>query len=152
MTEVHVAILHPEASEGAGPLAVAVAAARARAARRHDRGFRSAGAERVGILAGPPDGVPFGARLAAIARDLPVDAGLVVLGSGAIPLATAADRRRFVVAARTGPALTNNRYSADIVAVPGARAALDGLPPLSSDNALPRWLGENRGIPVEDLR
>ena len=44
---------------------------------------------------------------------------LIVLGSGAIPLATAADRRAFVAAAAGDgrAALANNRYSADIVEI-----------------------------------
>jgi hypothetical protein len=86
--------------------------------------------------------------------------GLVVLGSGAIPLATATDRRAFVAAAAgTTPAgaapraLANNRYSADVVAIPDATTTLRDLPDdLASDNALPRWLSETAGIGVDDLR
>jgi hypothetical protein len=77
----------------------------------------------------------------------------VVLGSGSIPLATAADLRRFVdvAAGPGGHALANNRYSADVVAVSRA-ADLAGLPPLPADNALPRWLEERAGVDVADLR
>ena len=44
--------------------------------------------------------------------------GLVVLGSGSIPLATASDRQAFVAVAagEARRALANNRYSADVVA------------------------------------
>ncbi|MBA3236507.1 MAG: hypothetical protein H0T59_11060, partial [Chloroflexi bacterium] len=73
--------------------------------------------------------------------------------SGAIPLARAADRRAFVEAAAAGQprALANNRYSADIVAVACARDVLRDVPELRTDNALPRWLMEMAGIPVEDF-
>jgi hypothetical protein len=77
----------------------------------------------------------------------------VVLGSGSIPLATAADLRRFVevAAGPAGHAVANNRYSADVVAISRA-ADLEGLPPLPADNALPRWLEERAGVTVADLR
>jgi hypothetical protein len=70
-----------------------------------------------------------------------------------MPLATAADLRRFVevAAGPGGHALANNRYSADVVAV-SRSADLLGLPPLPADNALPRWLEERAGVAVEDLR
>jgi hypothetical protein len=81
-------------------------------------------------------------------------AGLVVLGSGAIPLASARDRRDLVAAAGSEGrvALTNNRYSADVVAIARAWPTLDALPDLPSDNALPRWLGDAAGYDVSDLR
>jgi hypothetical protein len=56
-----------------------------------------------------------------------------------------------VAAGPGGHALTNNRYSADVVAVSRA-ADLVGLPPLPADNALPRWLEERAGVAVADLR
>ena len=46
--------------------------------------------------------------------------------------------------------LTNNRYSSDVCAVSDA-AVLRGLPPLPTDNALPRWLDEQRGYRVHEL-
>jgi hypothetical protein len=151
-THVAVAILHPEAT-GAGPLEAAVSAARARLAERHRHGFAAAGADAATVISGS-NGRTFGERLASIAGGLDDADGLVVLGSGAVPLLTAADRRRFVGAARDpgGRGLTNNRYSADIVAIPDARAALDGLPAMATDNALPRWLDETAGRPIDDLR
>jgi len=153
VTDVSVAILHPEPGSDAGPLVRAVAEARGGLAERHRAGFLAAGAAHARVLAGPPDDTPFGARL----RDLLEDAGpggLVVLGSGAVPLMSAADRRSFLAAAaadRPG-ALANNRYSADIVAIARARDALARLPDLASDNMLPRWLDEVAGVPVADLR
>src|ERR687888_152883 len=86
----------------------------------------------------------------------PDDAGpltrLIVLGSGAIPLATRADLRRLVeVAAGAGRmALANNRFSADVLAVSDVMP-LRTLPDLPSDNPLPRWLEEVAGFTVTDL-
>ena len=98
--------------------------------------------------------MPFAVAVRAALPDLPADAGVVVLGSGAIPLATAADRRRFVAAAAgpAGTALTNNRYSGDVVAIADAARSLASLPDLPGDNALPRWLAERAGLRVADLR
>ena len=106
-------------------------------------------------MAGPPDETPFGARLRGLVRELPNrgrDRGVVVLGSGSLPLSTVADRRALVAVAATGGrvALANARYSADAVAL-GRAAVLADLPDLPSDNALPRWLAERAGIEVSDL-
>jgi len=152
MTDVAVLILHPDADARAGAIERWVAAARADLAARHRTGFLAAGATDVTVAAGPPDDVSFGARVRAfVARRRP--AGLVVLGSGAMPLATAADRRAFVAAASSsdGVALANNRFSADVVAVADA-VRLTELPDLAADNALPRWLEEVAGFAVTDLR
>jgi hypothetical protein len=152
MSDVAVWILHPTAAATASPLERAVVAARAAIAERHRQEFLRAGAGSVRIVAGPPDDTPFGARLRTlVAAEQP--AGVVVLGSGAVPLATARDLRAFVDAAGASDrtALANNRYSADIVAVPCAERLL-ALPDLSSDNALPRWLEESAGYRVSDLR
>jgi hypothetical protein len=158
MPPVAVRILHAEAGPNAGTLELALVAARAALAERHRRGFLAAGAADVRVVAGPPDGISFGERL----RRLMAEAlsagsdGLVVLGSGAIPLATERDRRVFVAAAApmTPAALANNVYSADIVAISGV-ARLGGLrelPDLPADNALPRWLAEVARVPVTALR
>jgi len=154
VTDAHVVILHAIPATDAGPLTQAVGAARAALAERHREQFTLAGAASVRIMAGPPDDVSFGARLRAIARGLG-PGGLVVLGSGAVPLLRAADAARFLaVAARDDRvALANNRYSADIVAVARAREVLAGLPPdLATDNALPRWLAASADVDVSDLR
>jgi hypothetical protein len=151
--EVLVAILHVEAGIQAGPLTRATVEARRALAERHAAGFRKAGATRVVIVAGPADDRPFGARLRELAGEAG-DGGLVVLGSGAVPLATRADRRRFVTSAAASrpEALTNNRYSADIVAIACARSVLANAPDLENDNVLPRWLAGPAGVPVADLR
>jgi hypothetical protein len=157
MLPVAVRILHAEPGPQAGPLERALITARADLAERHRRGFSAAGATDVQVIAGPPDGIPFGARLRGLAADalLGGAGGLVVLGSGAIPLATVRDRRAFVTAA-SGPtpsARTNNVYSADIVALSGRAllGRLQDLPDLPADNALPRWLAEVAGVPVSGL-
>jgi hypothetical protein len=88
-----------------------------------------------------------------VVSGLPAGTGLVLLGSGSIPLATDLDVAAFVVVARSGRrrARANSFYSADIVAV-GQAAALAAMPDLPSDNALPRWLAEEAGFEVRDLR
>lgn len=150
-----VRILHLEALRGAGPLTEVVVRSRRDLAERHATGFVAAGADSVRIVAGPPDDVPFGERVRGLASDLEADAGLVILGSGAVPLLTSADRRRFLDVARAGSrvALANNRYSSDIVAIGAAGAGLRDISAgLATDNALPRWLAEHAGYDVADLR
>ena len=149
---VSVRILHPDPDAASGPIEQWVATARTALAARHEVAFRDAGATDVAMHRGPSDDTPFGARLRGILeRERP--AGLVVLGSGAIPLATQRDYRDLVEAASRDDrfCLANNRYSADVVAI--ARAdALPGLPDLPGDNALPRWLEEVAGYRIRDLR
>ena len=152
MQPVAVRILHPEAPAGAGDLERWLAEARRRNAERLWSLFDAAGADDVRVVTGPPDQASFGARLRSIAEALD-GAGLVVLGSGAMPLASEADTRAFVVAAGSGDriALANNRYSADAVAI-GSVEPLRRMPDLPADNALPRWLEEVAGFSVTDLR
>ncbi len=152
MTEVAVWILHPEAPPTAGPLERLLSEARLALAERHRGSFLAAGATGARIVSGPPDDTTFGARLRELVRaERP--AGVVVLGSGALPLATPADRRAFVAIAASGAAraLANNRFSADAIAV-GRAERLLGVPDLATDNALPRWLDEVAGYEVRDLR
>jgi hypothetical protein len=173
---VVVLIFHPAAPKDAGPLVRALAEARHSLANRQRVAFLAAGADEAEVVAGPPDGLSFGERLAAEIRARTGRAGgaagaggaggagsagsaggaaggAIVLGSGSIPLARAADLRRFVevAAGPAGHALANNRYSADVVAVSRA-ADLAELPPLPADNALPRWLEDRAGVAVSDLR
>jgi hypothetical protein len=158
VTRVVALILHARAAPGAGPLTAAFDAIRRRNADRQAEGFRRAGADAAVVVAdGPPDpgasgfGSTFGARLRDAAGAERAD-GIVVLGSGSIPLATATDRRAFVAVAG-GPrdrALANNRYSADVIAIAGTDR-LRVLPDLASDNGLPRWLADS-GEAVNDLR
>jgi hypothetical protein len=153
MPPVAVRILHPEPGAGAGPLTRRLADARSRAADHQRRGFLAAGATDVEVVSGPPDDRSFGHRLRGLVARDGLPGGLVVLGSGAIPLATDADRRAFVAAAadEERSALANNRYSADIVALARVRS-LPAIPDLPGDNALPRWLEEVAGYRVADLR
>jgi len=148
---VTVLILHPPLPAGAGPLAGALDAARRELAARHLAEFRAAGAASVALVE-EKQAEPFGARLRRLAAAAGTP-GIVVLGSGAIALARAADYRAFVTAAASDlpGALANNRYSADAVGVAGAGVLRD-LPDLPADNALPRWLEEVAGYRVDDLR
>jgi hypothetical protein len=150
---ITVLIFHPQAGPGSGILERRLALARERLARVHETGFLRAGATTVRIVAGLPDGLPFGSRLAQALPDVP-DGGLILLGSGAIPLAGLVDRRAFVACAGGGGpmAVTNNRFSSDVLAVADA-GWLRAVPAdLATDNVLPRWLSEQAGIPVADLR
>ncbi len=167
MRPVVVLIFHAAAPDGAGPLVSALAESRHSLAERQKLAFLAAGADEAELVTGPPDGLSFGERLGAAMRARtggrggaagggPAErpkGGAIVLGSGSIPLARAADLRRFVevAAGPAGHALANNRYSADVVAVSRA-ADLADLPPLPVDNALPRWLEERAGVAVSDLR
>jgi hypothetical protein len=150
---VAVRILHPAAPPDAGPLEHWLADARARHAGRLVRLFAQAGTRDLELVSGVRDTRPFGARLRELAAGLAPGTGLVVLGSGSIPLADRDDAVAFVsVAGADGrEALANNRYSADILAISHAES-LAAVPDLPSDNALPRWLSEVAAYRVSDLR
>jgi hypothetical protein len=150
---VAVRILHPASSQEAGPLERALTEIRAANAERLATRFRAAGAGDVRIESGPPDGRTFGERLWELVAGLPPGAGIVVLGSGSIPLARRRDVEELVEVAgsRERRALANSFYSADAVAI-GAAAELASVPDLPSDNALPRWLAEKAGFAVDDRR
>jgi hypothetical protein len=149
---VAVRILHPPPSRDAGPLERSLATARRANADRLAGAFQAARAQDVRIETDAPAG-SFGERVRALVQDLPQGSGLVVLGSGAIPLATSRHAAAFVAVAGSGErrALANSFYSADVIAV-GNAAALGDVPDLSGDNALPRWLAEEAGFEVRDLR
>jgi hypothetical protein len=153
MHPVAVRILHPAATPATGVLESALIEARALSADGLAERFRAAGTDDVSIEAGGALDMSFGARLRGLVAGLPADAGLVVLGSGSIPLATARDVGDLIDVAGSGErrAITNNRYSADAVALGGA-AALAAVPDLATDNELPRWLAESAGYHVHDLR
>lgn len=150
MPPVTVIILHAEAGARAGPLERGLARARATAGATLRGSFERLGAGRVEFVAGAPDGLPFGRRLA---RLLPAEGGLVVLGAGSVPLAMDPDLARFLSIAGSGErlALANNCFSADVVAI-ARTGELPPLPDLPGDNALPRWLAEVAGWRVADLR
>lgn len=149
MTRVVAIILHPVPAPAAGPLERTFVEMRATNAARLVGLLESAGAA-VTLESVHLGGSPFGARLRS-ARSTNHGAGLVILGSGSIPLATRSDARDLVAAAaaQDSPVLANNRYSADVLAIP-ATASLSGLPDVESDNGLPRWLADH-GFRVEDL-
>lgn len=156
MNRVHVRILHLEPGPDDGPLTVVLGKARAATAERHRIGFERAGAVDVRIVAAARDDVPFGRRLRGIAGEAVTAGaeGLVLLGSGAIPLASHQDLAGFVATAGgpTGRALANNRYSADVIAV-SSPGVFEGVPDdLPDDNAVPRWLAESAGVAVADRR
>jgi hypothetical protein len=153
MPRVTVLILAPAPVPGSPPLVALLDEARAALAERHHRGFLAAGADEVVIRSEPPDHTPFGERLRRLVAELRPE-GLVVFGAASLPLATASDRRAFVDAARGDrpAALANRRASSDALAIACAAEALATLPPdLDTDNALPRWLEEAAGVPVDDL-
>ena len=98
--------------------------------RRRDRRPRSSPAS--------PDGTPFGARLREFVGRGADRPALVVLGSGAIPLATAADRRAFVGGRRATTARRARRTTASrpTSSRSPARQSSPALPDLPTDNAL----------------
>lgn len=151
MASVSAVVLHRPAGSAAGPLERRLAEARRRIGVDLAERFRAAGAIEARVLAGPPDDTPFGARLRALLGTIPAGHGLILAGAGSAALARVDDVAPFVATAATGErrARTNNRYSADLVAV-GDPVILLRVPDLPSDNALPRWLGEVAGIPVAD--
>ena len=150
-----VAIFHQPPRDGDPPLTHVLAEARQRLVAGQVRLFAAAGAGRVLVVPGREGGSveTFGERLVRLVRDERVREGLIVLGSGAVPLLHLAEARLLVEAAGAGGrvTLTNNRYSSDVCAVSDAAALLD-LPRLPSDNALPRWLEERAGFRVGELR
>lgn len=161
MQPVAVRILHPEPGEHAGELTRLVATARSIVADDLARRFGGVGAEDVRIVTGPADARSFGERLRGLVSELEGcegnggnggNCGLIVLGSGSIPLATEEDLTALVAVARSGEAraATNNLYSSDVVAI-GDAAILARVPDLASDNALPRWLERDAGVMVEEL-
>lgn len=145
-----VLVFHRPVVEGMPPLTRLLATART-ALLEHQRWlFQRAGADRVLVVT---DRAPtFGERLAEVAGDLPRRRGMVVLGAGAVPLLGRADAEALVGVAGGGRhrVLTNNRYSSDVCAVSDS-GVLRGVPPLPSDNSLPRWLAERRGYRVHRL-
>lgn len=153
MMHVAVRIFHPRLPAGTDrPLNAWLGAARGHLAERHLGAFQAAGAADVQVVSDPAGDLPFGRRMRDLLPELRGFDGVVLLGSGAVPLATPADHRRFIVAGGTpGAALANNRYSGDIVAI-GGLEPLANLPELATDNALPRWLEESAGYAVDDLR
>ena len=159
MSQPLVVIFHQPPREGDPPLTGLLARAREALVAHQVRLFTRAGG-RVAVLPGRDASAgtdeTFGERLARLATETQPGgagtAGLVVLGAGAVPLLPPDGARRLVAAAATAApiALTNNRHSSDVCAL-GRAAVLRDLPPLPSDNALPRWLEEHAGVKVMEL-
>lgn len=158
MAGVDVVIFHQEPREDDAPLVHLLARARERLVRHQVGLFRRAGSTRVEVLPGREDaatGAPgagsFGERLARLVDEASIQ-HLVVMGSGAVARLALGDARALVAAAGGAGrrATTNNRYSSDVCALSQA-GELRRLPPLPSDNALPRWLEECAGFAVHEL-
>lgn len=153
--DVTLLVLHDPPTTGMPPLTRLLAEARERLADDQERGFLAAGVARVlrlpGRTATAAGSATFGQYLSSVVRE-ERPSGLIVMGSGAVPRMTARDARSLVAtaAAEERRALTNNRYSSDVIAVARAMTLAD-LPPLPNDNALPRWLAEHAGYIVADL-
>jgi len=149
MAGPYVLIFHRRGADGDAPLVRLLAEVRGELAERQARLFERAGASEVRIQTEWHADKAFGEMLAHLA---PTRGGLIVLGSGAVPLLSGRDARRLVDLAGSGlrRALTNNRYSSDICAV-GRAADLRSVPSLPSDNALPRWLEEHARYAVDEL-
>lgn len=154
MSKPLVAIFHQPPRDSDPPLTRVLAEARARLVAGQVRLFTAAGAASVIVVPGREDGSieTFGERLVRLVAEEGWRGGLIVLGSGAVPLLNVRDARQLVAAASAAGriALTNNRYSSDVCAISDL-AALGELPPLPSDNALPRWLEERAGFSVGEL-
>ncbi|HYI23246.1 MAG TPA: hypothetical protein VEX62_11470 [Candidatus Limnocylindrales bacterium] len=148
MAKPSVLIFHRPAAAGEPSLVHELAAVRLELAERQSRLLERAGAASATFIDEWRDGLTFGEVLAEVA---PARGGVIVFGSGAVPRLNRSDARRLVEVAATGKrrALTNNRFSSDIVAI--GRSVLAELPPLPSDNALPRWLEERAEFVVDEL-
>jgi hypothetical protein len=152
MASVTAVVLHRPPGAASGPLERRLADARRGLGERLAKAFASAGADEARVVTQPGDDTPFGARLRAIVADgLTPSSGLIVAGAGSAALARPDDLVPFVATAASGDAVarTNNRFSADIVAL-GDPRLLATVPDLPSDNALPRWLSEVGGVRVAD--
>jgi hypothetical protein len=147
MGEATVIILHPP-PDSDGPLTELLHDARGRLADHQATLFADAGATRVSVDRRPRS-TSFGARLDELADS--IQGGIVLIGAGGVPRLRARDAHLLVEAANGhGPtALTNNRYSSDVLAVADARS-LRGVGGEQGDNALPRRLVE-RGLAIHEL-
>ena len=141
MGEATVIILHPP-PDGDGPLTALLHEARDRLVEHQVVIFRAAGAGEVSVDRRPRT-ASFGVRLDELAAT--VRGGLVLLGAGSVPRLRVGDARRLLEVARAGgpTALTNDRYSSDVLAVGDAQLLL-GLAGEHADNGLPRRLADAR--------
>jgi hypothetical protein len=149
MARFMVLIFHRPASATEPALVRFLSEVRSELVERQSRMFVSAGARSVRIVDEWQEGKSFGEVLADLA---PARGGVIVMSGGAVPLLNESDVNLLAVTAeqRDTVAMTNNRYSSDVIAVGRARNLRD-LPPLPSDNALPRWLEEHADYAVAEL-
>ena len=151
MTRPAVLIFHRPAAAGEPALVRFMADVRGELARRQSALLERAGARAATFIDEWHDGLSFGEVLAEVA---PARGGAIVFGSGAVARLNLGDAQRLVAcasaAAGAPAALTNNRYSSDIVALARAGVLRD-LAALPSDNALPRWLEEVARLRVSEL-
>src|SRR2546426_1755103 len=92
LVPVMVLIFHAAARTADGPLSATLQEARRRLAERHRVGFLAAGADEARVVEEAADDTPFGYRLRRLAQRGELGrGGVVLLGSGAVPLATAAN-------------------------------------------------------------
>jgi CTP:molybdopterin cytidylyltransferase MocA len=146
-------ILAPIPAASAGPLERLLDDARLVVAERHRGMLEALGVTGTWMERSPRGDGPFGEHLRRLVARLQ-PRGLIVLGAGSMPLATTRDWRDFLAAAMADAgALSNNAYSGDAIAIADAAAVLANLPvDLANDNALPRWLRDEAGVDVRDLR
>ncbi|MEX0801083.1 MAG: hypothetical protein WD379_07700 [Dehalococcoidia bacterium] len=90
----------------------------------------------------------FGRRLVEVVRRHELE-DVIYLGGGSLPLLGAADFRAIAAALGEGIAVTNNRFSSDLVAFPAQ--ALGRIEPPERDNALAPALVEEAGLEVQEL-
>ena len=149
MARFTVLIFHRPASAREPALVRFLSDVRSELVDHHARMFADAGADEIRIIDEWHEGKTFGEVLADAA---PARGGVIVLSGGAVPLLNKSDVNLLAYTAEQSAkvALTNNRYSSDVIAVGRARTLHD-LPPLPSDNALPRWLEERAGYETAEL-
>jgi hypothetical protein len=142
-----VLIFHRPAKPDDPALVRLLAEARGELVQRQVEIFKAVGAGEVRISAEVAGS--FGELLV---KTAPARQGVVVLTGGAVPRLRRGDAAQLIETAgsKEAVALTNNRYSSDVCAIGDVRV-LRGLPPLPSDNALPRWLEERAGVTVREL-
>lgn len=159
MAPVTVIIFDQPIGQHEGELTAFLRRAREVISRRHGALFERLGARVVQDVPSPGSTAGWGSgsfrdRLMAHVSALHGRrAGLVLLGSGAVPLLRRGDATALLDAAVMPGrrALTNNLFSSDVCALSDASALLQ-VPPMMSDNALPRWLSEEAGFEVRESR
>jgi hypothetical protein len=150
VTGVTLVVFHRGPRPDDPPLTAILQRARRVVLEHHLRLFRASGVAAI-LVAEPAHDRPFGEQLSQIVAANRIER-LVMLGSGAAARLRDEDARRLLAVAGSAArrAATNNRYSSDVCAISDATVLLD-LPPLPSDNALPRWLERETDVVVEEL-